>query len=97
MNGPEHYAKAESLLAEAREVSEQLQGRVIMTHQEAAGIQSILAAQIAVAQVHATLALSAAQAAQMLPEGSKGRVPWLRLALGDPGAFTETQASEGPL
>ena len=96
MNGPEHYAKAESLLAEAREVSEQLQGRV-MTYQEAAGIQSILAAQTAVAQVHATLALSAAQAAQMLPEDSKGRVPWLRLALGDPGAFTETQASEGPL
>lgn len=95
MTGPEHYAKAESLLAEANEVSAEIAGRA-MSYQEAAAFQSILAAQIAVAQVHATLALAAAQAAGLLPEDSKGRVPWLRLALGDPDAFTETQASRGP-
>lgn len=61
MNGPEHYTRAEQLLREVRD-----------GHQEGTDVAAILAA----AQVHATLALTAAtamyQAAGVKPQPKDG-------------------------
>lgn len=54
MNGPEHYAEAERLLAEAVDRT-----GAVMSHEDEAN-------QIAEAQVHATLALAAATLADRM-------------------------------
>lgn len=56
MTGPEHYTRAEHLLREVRD-----------GHQEGTDVAAILAA----AQVHATLALTAATAMQAAVDGSE--------------------------
>jgi hypothetical protein len=56
MTGPEHYTRAEQLLREVRD-----------GHQEGTDVVAILAA----AQVHATLAVTAATAMQAAVDGSE--------------------------
>lgn len=68
MTGPEHYLKAEELLAEAVALVEEHAGQV-MTPSRVAAIEAAAAQLRQAAQVHATLALAAATA---LADGGAG-------------------------
>lgn len=60
MNGPQHYAKAEELLANVDVLAQQIQGKYL-NPVEIAVNQVAFESGIGAAQVHATLALVAAQ------------------------------------
>jgi hypothetical protein len=60
MNGPQHYAEAERLLAVAVETEGALEGKTLHPS-HLAGWHAVLANLTGAAQVHATLALVAAQ------------------------------------
>jgi hypothetical protein len=88
VTGPEHYKAAEDLTAHAADLAEQISDHAPNTSKYGI-LRDEMQCALAKAQIHAGLASVAVQAATMLPNGSKGRIPWLRLALGDPDAFTE--------
>jgi hypothetical protein len=62
MTGPQHYRKAEYLLVSARALTVHHEQRQVMREE---------------AQVHATLALAAASALSISPQGDPTRDEWL--------------------
>jgi hypothetical protein len=61
MTGPDHYCEAERLLAAAFQRHSEIDGR-LATYEQAMGDRAAIASAIALAQAHATLALTAATA-----------------------------------